>query len=182
MYQFSPNKLCANIDKLVSEKNINELEKIKNLLLEYHPESEELKKVIKYCNQVEKEIIYEKELEKKKRLQAVNKLKKKYDDVSGITWYKTPYFIHYDDVEILEDVYLHLRPWIKNHPNLGNISELSGTRCTHCNSKNIRVIDNKFYFTSVGKYNLYRCKDCGGISRGRDNLNISKIKLAPILK
>ena len=37
------------------------MKKIKNLLLEYHPESEELKKVIKYCNQVEKEIIYEKE-------------------------------------------------------------------------------------------------------------------------
>lgn len=105
MYQFSPNKLCANIDKLVSEKNINELEKIKNLLLEYHPESEELKKVIKYCNQVEKEIIYEKELEKKKRLQAVNKLKKKYDDVSGITWYETPYFIHYNN-ENLTSIYI----------------------------------------------------------------------------
>lgn len=86
------------------------------------------------------------------------------------------------DVEILEDVYLHLRPWIKNHPNLGNISELSGTRCTHCNSKNVNVISGKFYFTSVGKYNLYRCKDCGGISRGRDNLNTNKIKLAPVLK
>jgi hypothetical protein len=38
-------------------------------------------------------------------LQAVNKLKKKYDDVSGITWYKTPYFIHYDD-ENLTSIYI----------------------------------------------------------------------------
>ena len=44
------------------------------------------------------------------------------------------------------------------------------------------MINDKFYFTSVGKYNIYRCKDCGGISRGRDNLNTSKIKLAPVLK
>ena len=30
-------------------------------------------------------------------VQAVNKLKKEYDDVSGITWYYNPYFTHYNN-------------------------------------------------------------------------------------
>jgi hypothetical protein len=85
------------------------------------------------------------------------------------------------DVEILENVYLHLRPWIKNHPNVGNISECSD-RCAYCNSSRISKIEDKFYFTSVGKYNLYRCNHCGGISKGRDNLNRKKVNLTSVLR
>lgn len=33
--------------------------------------------------------------EKAEKLKALNKLIKRYDDVSGITWYKQPYFTHY---------------------------------------------------------------------------------------
>lgn len=79
------------------------------------------------------------------------------------------------DVDILEKVYIKLRPWIKNHPNLGNISESKDHRCSICSSKNIKEIPNQYYYTSVGKYALYRCSKCGGISRGRKNLNDNTI-------
>lgn len=49
-----------------------------------------------------KRLIDEKEANEKaakaKRLQAVNKLKKVYDDISGLTWYYNPYFTHYNNV------------------------------------------------------------------------------------
>ena len=40
------------------------------------------------------------EREKQQKLKALKKLKKKHDDVSGITWYKQPYFIHYTNTNL----------------------------------------------------------------------------------
>lgn len=75
------------------------------------------------------------------------------------------------DIKILEEVYLKLRPWIKNHPNIANLESTEENICSFCSSNNIEPIKNKYYYTSVGKYPLYRCKCCGGISRGRHSLN-----------
>ena len=99
-YKMSPKKLCANIDQLLKEKNISKLKEIEDKLTKYHPESAELKKVKQYRAQTEKMIAQEKAAAEKKRLQAVNKLKKKHDDVSGITWYYNPYFTHYNDANL----------------------------------------------------------------------------------
>lgn len=76
------------------------------------------------------------------------------------------YMLKYNnvDVKILEEVYLKLRPWIKNHPNVGNIMELDV--CPHCGCDSYEPLD-EFYYTSVGKYRLYRCKDCGTVFRAR---------------
>lgn len=75
------------------------------------------------------------------------------------------------DVEILEQVYIILRPWIKNHPNCGNLLTSDVPVCSICSSKKLELIPDKYYYTSVGKYELFRCKDCGAVSRGRVNLN-----------
>ena len=99
-YKMSPKKLCANIDQLLKEKNVSKLKEIEDNLSKYHPESVELKKVKQYRAQAEKMIAQEKAAAEKKRLQAVNKLKKKHDDVSGITWYYNPYFTHYNDANL----------------------------------------------------------------------------------
>lgn len=84
------------------------------------------------------------------------------------------YMLEYNkkDVAILEEIYLKLRPWIKNHPNIGN---LGGNKeaCANCGSDNIEPIKDKYYFTSVGKYKLYRCKACGAVSRGRTSVTSS---------
>lgn len=84
------------------------------------------------------------------------------------------YMLHYNkkDVLILEEVYLKLRPWIKNHPNLGNLQGQQMV-CSACGSDNLTLIKDKYYFTSVGKYPIYKCKDCGAISRGRKSITSS---------
>lgn len=84
------------------------------------------------------------------------------------------YMLHYNkkDVLILEEVYLKLRPWIKNHPNLGNLQGQHMV-CSACGSDNLSLIKDKYYFTSVGKYPIYKCKDCGAISRGRKSITSS---------
>lgn len=83
------------------------------------------------------------------------------------------------DVKILEEVYLNLRPWIKNHPNIGNIRERDNNTCSYCSSREVELIEGKYYYTSVGKYPLYRCKRCGGVSRGRKSLN-KNVKLVNV--
>ena len=97
VYQLSPSKLCANIDELLKNKDVQKLRDLQLLLSKYHPESAELKKVNQYYDQAKSQIAREEEAKKKKRMQAVNKLKKEYDDVSGITWYYNPYFTHYNN-------------------------------------------------------------------------------------
>lgn len=81
------------------------------------------------------------------------------------------YMLKYNkrDVTLLEEVYLKLRPYIKNHPNLSNLLEQDKLSCCTCGSVNIEEIPNEYYFTQVGKYKLYRCKDCDTVFRGRKN-------------
>ena len=71
------------------------------------------------------------------------------------------------DVTILEQVYLKLRPWIKNHPNIGLYQEDCNMVCPTCGSKHIEE-DGNFYYTSANKYKIMRCNDCGATSRMRN--------------
>jgi len=61
------------------------------------------------------------------------------------------------DVVGLEQVYLKLRPYIKNHPNLGVL--MDGNVCPSCGSKNLEPSDAT-YFTSSNEFPVYRCKSC----------------------
>ena len=70
------------------------------------------------------------------------------------------------DVAILEEIYLILRPWIKNHPNIGNLSSTAAV-CASCGSVDVEEIEGEYYYTNVRKYKLFRCKHCGAISRAR---------------
>lgn len=82
------------------------------------------------------------------------------------------------DVTLLEEVYLKLRPWIQNHPNIGNYLDSDKPICSNCGSTDLTLIDNRYYYTQVGKYPLYRCQ-CGCITRGRKSLS-SKPQLTSI--
>lgn len=62
------------------------------------------------------------------------------------------------DVNLLEQVYLRLRPYTSNHPNLTVIAEEQG--CPKCLSNNI--YKRGFVFTNTGQYQRYQCKECGG--------------------
>lgn len=74
------------------------------------------------------------------------------------------------DVEVLEKVYLKLRPWIKSHANLSLYTESLEQVCPHCESKNLMIIPNKYYYTQTGKYQLSRCLDCGATPRDRKSV------------
>jgi hypothetical protein len=69
------------------------------------------------------------------------------------------------DVEMLEEVYMKIRPWIHSHPNLGLYTESTEPICSNCGSKSITKTD-KFYYTMVGKYELFKC-ECGAYIRVR---------------
>ena len=95
------------------------------------------------------------------------------------------YMLEYNkmDVVILEDVYIKMRPYIKGHPNINLFMAENGDYCSCCGSKNIVELNDKYYYTSVGKYKLYRCQHCGAISRGREATNrIKDIKLNSVGK
>lgn len=82
------------------------------------------------------------------------------------------YMLEYNmqDVKLLEEVYLKLRPWMKNHPNYANFLDSKEPLCSKCGSANLELLEGQYYYTQVGKYQLYRCKDCGGIVRGRRSI------------
>jgi hypothetical protein len=70
------------------------------------------------------------------------------------------------DVELLERVYLRLRPWIRSHPNLGLYMLSDGAVCPNCGSHNITWIPNQYYYTGVSRFPIFRC-DCGAYGRSR---------------
>lgn len=83
------------------------------------------------------------------------------------------------DVEILEQVYYKIRPWIKNHPNLATINMTKELLCPVCGSHNVIPIPGKFSGTAISQYQVYRCKDCFAVVRGREKIN-DKVQLTLI--
>lgn len=71
-----------------------------------------------------------------------------------------------NDVRILEQVYIKLRPWIKGHPNLGLYIESNNMVCPSCGSENLEK-DDSFHYTKVSKFKIMRCNDCQSIARMR---------------
>lgn len=74
------------------------------------------------------------------------------------------------DVITLEQLYLKMRPWINNHPNVGALAEGDKPACPKCGSDKLHK--RGFHFTNVSKFQRYQCQDkaCGAWSRGRFNL------------
>lgn len=69
------------------------------------------------------------------------------------------------DVDTLEQVYLKLRPWMTNHPNLGVFTEKEKTLCPKCGGDHIQF--RGYAYTNVGKYRKFQCQGCGGWGRTR---------------
>lgn len=73
------------------------------------------------------------------------------------------------DVEVLEALYLKLRPWIgtpgkRAHPNLALISGRLDS-CPKCGHD--KLIKRGTHRTSVSKWQTWQCKKCGGYTRDR---------------
>ena len=78
------------------------------------------------------------------------------------------------DIIATEELYLAMRPYIKNHPNIGLYLDSDQDTCYKCGSPNIEwlydeVGDPKYYYTNTNRYHIYRCKEetCQSIGRSR---------------
>lgn len=73
------------------------------------------------------------------------------------------------DVELLESVYLRLRPFMSNHPNLNVISPSASGKagtliCQVCQS--VKTTKRGFSVTKAGRYQRFSCNDCASWSSG----------------
>lgn len=68
-----------------------------------------------------------------------------------------------NDVVLLEDVYNKLLPWITTHPSHGLYS--GNDVCPNCGS--VHLVKRGFFYTTLSKYQRYKCKNCGTWSRSR---------------
>lgn len=67
------------------------------------------------------------------------------------------------DVVLLEQIYLRLRPWMTQHPNM-NIVMGTMTNCPNCESPKIHK--RGYMFTRLSKRQRYQCNDCHAWSSG----------------
>ena len=89
------------------------------------------------------------------------------------------------DVVTLEELYLELLPWMKTHPNLGVFPNSKGNVCSKCQSVLEKWDKYSYYTTPMGRYRVYRCKNCGSINRSRlsDLSKEERLKLiSPVCK
>lgn len=70
------------------------------------------------------------------------------------------------DVDLLEKIYLRLRPFMDNHPDVNTVTgDFSKTPACHtCGSS--RVQKRGFAFTKTGRKQRYQCGDCSSWSTG----------------
>jgi len=71
------------------------------------------------------------------------------------------------DVELLEQIYLKLRPFDKMHPNVGIYDRTATKRCTVCGSEDLVVGEN--VYTNLSSFTSYQCSCCGHWNRERIN-------------
>jgi len=83
------------------------------------------------------------------------------------------YMVKYnrEDVNLLEEVYVWIRPWIKSHPNVGLYMDLTEPVCANCGSNKLTL--EGYYTTQAGRYQAVRC-ECGAIGRYRSTALTTK--------
>lgn len=69
------------------------------------------------------------------------------------------------DVLLLKDVYLKLRGWATNHPNMANINGRP-LACPKCGAEN-QMWSQGVRYTKTGQYRRFQCKACGSYSSSR---------------
>jgi len=82
------------------------------------------------------------------------------------------------DVMGLEELYLKIRPYIRNHPNLGVL--MDDDICPTCGSKHLKETSS-VYLTSANKFPVYKCERCETpYIRGKRNINDHKTQMRSV--
>jgi len=76
------------------------------------------------------------------------------------------------DIVTTEDVYMSMRPYMTQHPNVAVFTDNDGPTCPKCGSTDVDHNKTKWAYTNVGKYKRYRCNNCGGWARGRSIIGL----------
>lgn len=63
------------------------------------------------------------------------------------------------DVNLLEQVYLRLRPYMSSHPNLGDLNQIDGA-CPKCLSADLKLEGT--HARRNGRVQSFSCNNCGG--------------------
>lgn len=86
------------------------------------------------------------------------------------------------DVLLLEEVYLKLRPWIRNHPNINMYTEIDEIGCGNCG--HTHLTKKGFYYTQTNRFETYVCDECGALNRTRiaDKFRPKNNLLIPLAK
>jgi hypothetical protein len=77
------------------------------------------------------------------------------------------------DVLLLEQVYLKIRGWNKNHTNLGLLSRVES--CPNCQSRSDKWNKNGFMYKESGKFQRYSCTNCGNPNIRGDKIEMAKV-------
>jgi len=77
------------------------------------------------------------------------------------------------DVRLTEDLYYKLLPWLK-HPNVALYGDEATHSCPKCGGTALER--RGFAYTTQGKYQQYKCNQCGGWSRGARRLDATLVK------
>ena len=78
-----------------------------------------------------------------------------------------------DVAPLLEDVYLRMLPWMKNHPNLGIYADHDLDVCPRCESTDLSW-GGKYYPTPMGLWDGFRCNACSATGRGHGKIHKAK--------
>jgi RNase_H superfamily len=70
------------------------------------------------------------------------------------------------DVNLLEQIYRKLLPWIDNHPNMATLSGKPDS-CPKCGAPGASLIVRGWRTLSTLSYPRLQCRKCGGYCRGR---------------
>lgn len=70
------------------------------------------------------------------------------------------------DVYGLEELYLHVKAWLKTPVNLSMYTDNERRECGICLSTELKALSAP-YTTKAGQYESYRCLKCGSIGRSR---------------
>lgn len=62
------------------------------------------------------------------------------------------------DVVLLEKLYNHIKPWIKNHPSIALLEEKQGIVCPTCGSDDIEF--RGYRYTKTRRYRRFVCGEC----------------------
>lgn len=63
------------------------------------------------------------------------------------------------DVRVLEEVYLKMRPYMSSHPNLGDLTQIDGV-CPKCLSDDLKLEGT--HARRGGRVQSFSCRNCGG--------------------